>query len=137
MKLAADNTTEAAALNTLRELIAAGLAGVDCYDHDIFVVDAPQAIRDNAEVALDQLRADFHKDGAFGAPKNVLQARLPQWAVRELRLDRLGAPQIVVPLASRSVMSGEDRMQLECGMSLNAARVVNDAIDHVLERSGA
>lgn len=104
MRLVTDNATEAAALNTLRELIGAGLAGVDCYDRTVFVVDVPtKGMRDNADVALDVLGSEMLKDGAFGAPKWALQARLKTWVSRELGLDRLGAPEIIVPLASRAV----------------------------------
>lgn len=103
MKLVFDNAAKAAAMNTLRELMACGLAGNDCYDPDIFVVDAPQDQRDLADVACDILGGSFHRDGAFGAPVGALQVRLPHWARVELGLDRRDAPTLIVPLASRGV----------------------------------
>lgn len=133
MHLVSDRATQAAALNTIRELIAAGIAGLDCYDRDIFCVDAPtQEIRDNADVALDQLGAQMIRDGAYGAPRAVLQCRLNTWVRRELDLDRLGAPELVMPLASRGSMSGEERLELQTGMELKSAAYVNRAIDEVM-----
>lgn len=133
MKLVTDRATQAAALNTIRELIAAGLAGLDCYDRDIFVVDAPTAeIRDNADVALDHLGAQMIRDGAYGAPRSMLQCRLNTWVRRELDLDRLGAPEIVVPLASRGLMSGTERAELQSGLEFKTSAYVNRAIDQVM-----
>jgi hypothetical protein len=92
------------ALETTRELIAAGVAGLDAHDDDIFVVNPPsRQIRDEADIALDLLSAEFHRDGAFGAPREALQCRLPAWVRRELRLDEPDAPRISLPLASRGL----------------------------------
>jgi hypothetical protein len=100
----ADRAQQAAAINTIRELLDSGIAGLDCYDTEIFVVDAPaKEIRDNADVALDVLGASFHRDGAFGATRGVLQCWLPRWVRVELDLERRDAPRLIVPLASRAV----------------------------------
>jgi hypothetical protein len=103
MKLTTDRPAQAAAINTLRELIATGLAGLDCYDPDIFVVDAPDEQRDHADVALDNLGAMMLRDGAFGIHRRVLQCRIPEWVRAQLDLNRVDAPQLIVPLASRAV----------------------------------
>ena len=127
MRLLHDRAAQAAALNTIRELIAAGVAGLDCYDRDIFIVDATtQEIRDNADVALDVLGGQMIRDGAYGAPASMLQCRLPYWARLELDLERLGAPEIIVPLASRSV--GETRAARELGgvTALSMDRLIDD-----------
>ena len=104
MKLIHDRAAQSGALNTIRELIQSGHAGLDCYDRDIFVVDPfDQAMRDHADIALDVLGGEMIRDGAYGTPKSMLQCRLPRWVRAELELDRLGAPEIVVPLASRAL----------------------------------
>lgn len=96
MRLLPDNTTRAAALNTIRELVNNGYAGHDCYDPDRFVVDtASKEMRDNAEVALDQLGATFLRDNG-----QSVVCLLPRWAWAELGGS---LPEIVVPLASRGV----------------------------------
>lgn len=97
-----DAAVRAAALNTVRELIGAGLAGLDSVDCDIFVVDAPQALRDNADVALDHLGASFHRQGAYRAPVSVLQCRLPVWVSRELGLFEPDAPRIDIAILDRA-----------------------------------
>src|SRR5690242_8125131 len=84
MRLIYDRAAQKAALRTIQELIDCGLAGLDCYSHDIFVVDPPdQTIRDRADVALDILGAEFHRQGAYGAPRGMLQCRLPHWVRAE------------------------------------------------------
>lgn len=104
MKLIFDNAAKKAALNTLRELLDSGLAGLDCYDHDIFVVDAPTRLQlDYADVALDILGASFRQVGAFGSPPARIECHLPRWVRAELGLDSPEAPELIVPLASRGV----------------------------------
>lgn len=104
MKLVFDRATEAAAVNTLRKLIDQGFAGLDCYDASIFVVDAPtDELRDYADVAIGVLNGQFHRDGAYGAPKRCLQAQLPSWVRAELGLDGPDAPELIMPLASRAL----------------------------------
>lgn len=104
MHLTNDRASQSAALKTIRELITCGIAGLDCYDRDVFIVDAATAeIRDNADVALDVLGAEMIRDGAYGAPKAMLQCRLPHWVRIEFGLDGISPPLIIVPLASRGV----------------------------------
>lgn len=127
MKLIYDRAAQAGALNTIRELIACGFAGLDCYDRDIFIVDAAtQEIRDNADVALDVLGGEMIRDGAYGAPKSLLQCRLRPWVRAELELDRLGAPEIVVPLASRSVGDTVAARELGGVTALTLDRLTDD-----------
>jgi hypothetical protein len=106
MHLMPDTATQAAAINTIRELIDAGLAGNDVYDPDRFVVDPPaREMRDNAEVALDCLGATFLRDNG-----QTIECLLPRWVRAELRLDGPNPPEMIVPLASRGVRSRLDRM---------------------------
>lgn len=97
-----DRATRAAALATIRELIGAGLAGVDTYDDDIFVVDAPTRVQlDNADVALDVLGASFRQVGPLGVWAPRIECHLPREVRRELGLDLPGAPRLLTPLCSR------------------------------------
>lgn len=127
MRLVFDRAAQKAAINTIRELIDAGLAGNDCYQHEIFVVDAPQVQRDLADVALDILGAPQYRQGAFRSERHVLQAQLPHWVRVELDLDKPGAPEIVVPLCSRAV----EMYERERETSLQMAANVNRACDAV------
>jgi hypothetical protein len=109
MHLVADNTTRKAALNTIRELIAAGLAGRDVYQPDVFIVDAPtRELRDHAEIALDLLGAAFLKDN-----RAAVRVELPAWVRAELKLDGPDAPQLVTPLASRALPVSRDECEAE------------------------
>jgi hypothetical protein len=109
MHLVTDNATRAAALKTIRELLASGLAGNDCYDHDVFVVDAPtRELRDHAEVALDVLGAAFLKDN-----RASIRCELPRWVRAELGLDGPDAPELIVPLASRALPVSRAECEVE------------------------
>lgn len=116
MKLvtATDRAQQAAAIHTIQELIDGGFAGLDCYDHEIFVVDAPtEGQRDHADVALDLLGASFRQVGTFGGKPVRLECHLPRWVRAEFRLDEPGAPELIVPLASRAVIRREQLRQLD------------------------
>ena len=131
MHLVPDNNAEA--LATLKELIAEGLAGNDVYQAEIFCVDTPDPEqRDQAETALDQLHASFHKNGAYGAPRSVIQCRLPRWVRAELGLDERNAPTVVVPLASRGLTAAEHRELGSSPGEVAALRGMNYVIDRVL-----
>lgn len=107
-----DRAQQAAALHTIHELIDGGFAGLDCYDHQIFVVDAPtREQHDHADVALDLLGASFRQVGPFGGHASRLECHLPTWVRAELGLDRQGAPELIVPLASRAVTRRRDQLR--------------------------
>jgi hypothetical protein len=132
MRLIFDNAAKRAALNTLRELIAAGLAGNDCYDPELFVIDAPKEQRDLGDVACDILGCEGYRDGAFGHPRQHFLCRLPYWVRVELGLNEKDAPQIVVPLASRGV---DDDVAVELGIDENGRNVLGAlavVTEHVL-----
>lgn len=101
---AASTIGRAAALSTLRDLIRQGFAGLDQYDDTRFVVDAPQAFLEEAEVALDALGAHFLKTAPPGVTPNHVSVLLPSRARDELGLDAADAPRLNVPLASRRVV---------------------------------
>lgn len=92
------------ALATVRDLIRQGFAGVDQYDDTRFVVDAPQAFLEAAEVALDALDAHFLKTAPIGVTAHHVAVLLPTRARAELGLDAADAPRLNVPLASRRVV---------------------------------
>lgn len=129
-----DRAVQVAAINTVQELMDAGLAGLDCYDHEIFVVDAPPEQRDLADVALDNLGATFRQVGPFGAVPTRLECHLPRWVRAELRLDVTGAPELIVPLASRAVTRREELRMVDPTASettLTATAVLHTLIDDV------
>lgn len=131
MRLVFDRAAQKAALKTIRELIDAGLAGNDSYQHEIFVVDAPPEQRDLADVALDILGASFHRPGAFASQRHVLQCQLPHWVRAELDLDKPDAPKLVTPLCSSALARAEHRMDVEYARSLQAAASANTVLDVV------
>jgi hypothetical protein len=100
VSLRSDPALEQAALVTVRELMAAGLAGLDAGDDQLFAVDAPAEQRDLAEVALDHLGASFLRDGAYGVQLQILMCLLPRWVRAELELDEPGAPRLQLPVTA-------------------------------------
>lgn len=94
------------ALDHIRRLVEAGIAGVDHYAPDEFIVDGTWDQNENAGVALDILGAKF-----LGNPwRGPLRCQLPTWLHRELRLD--GRPDLVVPLASRGLRATHPALTL-------------------------
>jgi hypothetical protein len=137
---ATDPAHKKAAIHTIRELIDGGFAGLDCYDHEIFVVDAatPEQ-RDNADVALDVLGASFRQVGPFGSPAVRIECHLPRWVRAEFHLDEPGAPELIVPLASRAVIRREQLRELDPTASeatLAQAATLDVLIDDIA-RNGA
>lgn len=102
----ADRDLQRTALTTLRRLIKGGFAGVDEYDHTLFVIDAAtQDDQDAGDVACDLLGGSALRPEFFRMPSTVVMYRLPEWARRELGLDGAGAPTVCVPLCSRRAVA--------------------------------
>lgn len=112
---------ETAALNILRRLVDAGMAGLDCYDHSSFIVDLPFGEqRDSAEIALDCLGAIHHTEGSR------FRCELPGFARDELGLNTPGARELLMPLASRKVDIGEIARDLVSPAAMHTAKAAYD-----------
>lgn len=85
------------ALDTLRDLMQQGFAGVDAYDDGRFVVDAPQPFLEAAERAIDALGGYFIRTVPPGRTGHV-EALMPSRARLELGLDCEDVPTLATPL---------------------------------------
>lgn len=92
-----------AALDTLRDLMGQGFAGLDQYDDQRFVVDCPEPFLTQGEDALDDLDAYFLQTSPLGVKPAHVAAHLPNRVYLELGLDSRDAPRLIVPLASRRI----------------------------------
>lgn len=90
-------------LNILRTLIRQGYAGVDQYDDNRFVIDAPEPFRTQGEDACDEVGASFVKTAPPGVRSAQVVCILPSRVYMALGLDEPDAPRLMVPLASRRV----------------------------------
>lgn len=108
-----DTTTTAVretALETLRDLIFQGYAGLDQFDDTRFVIHCPEPFLTDGEKAADLLGGYFLMTDRLGVKPSHHACLLPTRVTLALGLDAPDAPRLVVPFAERRRDSGLHRM---------------------------